>query len=185
MTARQNLSRLVRRFARDRRAMGAVEFAMVTPFLLTLYLGGSQLSMALTIDRKVDNAAATINDLITQSNTTNTASIAGLMNVAKSILTPYDLAPLRTRITQVKIDDKGIAKVDWDYPTGGLPKLAKGSIFKLPTDFSSFPDRYLVVAQTSYTYTPVAGYFITGSIQMGGTTYLNPRNGTRIDCTDC
>lgn len=182
MAALHRSLRLIRSFARDRRAMGAVEFAMVTPFLLTLYLGGSQLSMALTINRKVQQAASTINDLVTQSEELKASQIQGLVNVASSIMIPYDLAPLSIKITQVSIDAKGLQKIDWEYPPN---KGAKGKTFTLPSDFASLRDRFVVVAETRYTYTPVAGYFITGTIPMGGTSYLNPRNGTKVSCSDC
>lgn len=172
-------------FARDRRAMGAVEFALIAPFLLVLYLGGSQLSMALTMNRKVQHVASTINDLVTQSETITKSEVEGLLNVASSIMTPYDLGPLGISVTQVVIDDKGISKVDWNYANANMPKLAKGQLFPLPAEFKQFPSSFVIVSQTKYTFTPVAGYFITGTIPMGGTSYLKARNSASVGCKDC
>lgn len=177
--------RLARTFARDRRAMGAVEFALITPFLLTLYLGGSQLSMALTIDRKVENVGNTVNDLVSQLTTKTDADLAGIFNIASSIMAPYDMGPLGIQVTQVAIDGNGIGRVDWDFAGAGKPKLAKGTIVALPGSFKSLTNRFLVMSRTSYAYAPVAGYFITGTIQMGGTSYLDPRNNSMIECKDC
>lgn len=175
----------VRDFARDRRAMGAVEFALITPFLMFLYLGGSQISMALTINRKVQHVASTINDLVTQSNTTTVDQIKGLINVATSIMTPYDMTPLGITVTQVAIDANGLSKVDWSVPTANMPKLAKGALFPLPTDFKRFPNSFVIVAKTTYTFTPAAGNFVTGPISMGGTSYLKARNGDSVACSGC
>ena len=45
--------RPVRRLLRDKRGISAVEFAMLLPLMVTLYLGGVEVSQAVAIDRKV------------------------------------------------------------------------------------------------------------------------------------
>ena len=43
----------LRRLASDQRGVSAVEFAMLLPLMLTLYLGGVEVSQGISIDRKV------------------------------------------------------------------------------------------------------------------------------------
>src|SRR5262249_34725949 len=62
----RRLSRKLRRFARDKRGISAVEFAMLLPLMVTLYLGGVEVSQAVAIDRKVTLIARTVADLVAQ-----------------------------------------------------------------------------------------------------------------------
>ena len=50
--------RPIRRLLRDKRGISAVEFAMLLPLMVTLYLGGVEVSQAVAIDRKVTLVAA-------------------------------------------------------------------------------------------------------------------------------
>ena len=60
------LGRLVaalRRIAADRRAVSAVEFALLLPLMLTLFIGGNEVSQAMTIYRKISRTGSTLGDL--------------------------------------------------------------------------------------------------------------------------
>jgi Flp pilus assembly protein TadG len=48
----------------DTRAMAAVEFAIVVPFMLVLYVGGVELGNGLAIGVKVSETAHTVADLV-------------------------------------------------------------------------------------------------------------------------
>ena len=51
---------------RERDGVSAVEFALILPFMLTLYLGGSELGDGMAIQFKATLAARTVADLATQ-----------------------------------------------------------------------------------------------------------------------
>lgn len=55
------------RFARDERAISAVEFSIIFPFLLILMLGGIQLVVFTNAVRKVELAASTMSEMISQA----------------------------------------------------------------------------------------------------------------------
>ena len=56
----------MRRFARDREGVSAIEFAILLPFMLTLYIGGVELGNGLAIQFKSTLAARTVADLASQ-----------------------------------------------------------------------------------------------------------------------
>ena len=59
-------SKLVARFGGDERGISAVEFALLLPLMVTLYLGTVEVSQGVAIDRKVTLTARTVADLASQ-----------------------------------------------------------------------------------------------------------------------
>jgi len=57
------IAKPVRRLARDERGVSAVEFAMLLPLMLTLYLGAVEISQGIAADRKVTLVSRTVADL--------------------------------------------------------------------------------------------------------------------------
>ena len=55
------------RFARDRRGVSALEFALVAPMMITLYFGCVEVSDGVAVDRKVSLTSATLANLVAQS----------------------------------------------------------------------------------------------------------------------
>jgi len=63
---RARTRRSLRRFLADKRGVSAIEFAMLLPLMVTLYLGGAEVSQAIAIDRKMTLVARTLADLTSQ-----------------------------------------------------------------------------------------------------------------------
>ena len=68
------------RFAQDRRGVSAVEFAMLLPLMLTLYLGTVEISQGVGIDRKVTLTTRTVADLASQVSSINNADMTNMLN---------------------------------------------------------------------------------------------------------
>src|SRR6266508_705434 len=81
-------------FARDRRGVSAVEFAMVLPLMLTLYLGAVEVSQGIGIDRKVTLTTRTVADLASQVSSINNADMTNLLNATASVIAPFDQSQL-------------------------------------------------------------------------------------------
>ena len=174
--------------AKDRRGVSAVEFALVLPFLAMLYMMGSDTSMWVSVNRKIHNASATIDDLVTQSEGMTSNELDALMNVTASLVEPYDQNDVFLRVTQVKIDGNGKQTVDWTRsrnPMSGYAVIKKGDPYTLPADFKAERNLYVIVTEAYFDFYPVGGYGLTGPIRMGETSYLYPRIGTSITCSGC
>jgi Flp pilus assembly protein TadG len=76
------------RFAKDERGVSALEFAMVLPLMVTLYLGGVAVSQGISIDRKVTLASRTVADLTSQVSNVTPADVTELLKAAGAILPP-------------------------------------------------------------------------------------------------
>jgi Flp pilus assembly protein TadG len=169
------------RFARDVRALSAVEFALILPLMVTLFLGGTELSQAIAVKRKAVLVNRTVADLVAQDSTITTAEMNAIFGASAQVVAPYSSANLKIVVSQVQVDSNGVAKIyQWSraYQTTAR---AVDSTVTLPTGLN-IPNTYLIMAETSYTYTPPIGYTITGQISLTDTMYLRPRLTTTVTC---
>ena len=58
------ISKLLQRFVKEERAIAAVEFALILPLMLLMYLGTAEGSRLFIMDRKVAVVAGSIGDLV-------------------------------------------------------------------------------------------------------------------------
>lgn len=170
----------LRRFIRERRGVSAVEFALIMPILITLFLGGTELTQGITIKRKVTIATRTIGDLVSQSTTISDDELTAIFDATTSVLAPYPDGPLKMTISNIYIDADGKASVVWSAGyNGGATSRKAGDVVTLPDGLNAFGETSLLWAETEYTYTPTIGYVISGSIDLKDKLYLRPR------LTDC
>ena len=158
---------------RDERGMSAVEFALLLPLLITLYLGGVEVSQGITIDRKVTLVARTVADLSSQVASISNSDMTNILAASTSVLAPYKTTNLKVTVTQVTIDGNGAAKVDWSDTKNGSAR-AVGSTVTLPTALN-VNNSSLIWSEVSYDYTPAVGYVITGTMTLKDQIYMRPR----------
>lgn len=193
-------SRNVRRFVDSNRAVAAIEFAMIMPVLLILFLGSFDAGNAITVYAKVRAAtyslAAITNQYGNGSNpnypTISTTTMTAITGAASAILAPYSSSPITLVISQIKATSSSAAAVSWSYsPTSGAALTQAPA---LPSSFAanscngSYPC-YFILASVSYSFTPMFGAFLTGPITLSDSLYTTPRvstcviyNGTPSSC---
>jgi Flp pilus assembly protein TadG len=168
-----------RQFAADRRAVSALEFALILPILLSLYFGTVELGEALTIKRKVTHVTSSVGDLVTQSKTITSADMSNFFDAAESIIVPYNVNNLKMTVSAIKIDANGDAKVKWSRTRNGTALTKDDPYLNLPAGVNQ-ADTFLITAKVSYDYTPMIGYLLTGSFTFEDQFYLRPRQGNEI-----
>jgi Flp pilus assembly protein TadG len=163
----------LRAFARDDTAAAAVEFAMLTPFLVLLLFGGIDITEAVTARRKAEQTASTLSDLVAQMKCVDNTYMNNTFELGAAIMVPLDASKLKSTISSVMVDGAGTAKVSWSVAKNTSGR-ATGSSFNLPAGLKT-PNTSLVVAEATYDYKPVVGYAITGTLTMQDTTFTLPR----------
>lgn len=167
----------------DRRAAALIEFAITLPVLLMLFVGGYQLSDAITAQRKVTIMTRAVADLTSQYRTLRVAELDGLMEASTQILTPYATQPVRLRVTQITVDSKGQAfRIDWSrarndfaFPKGDYPS------WFIPPAYRR-PNMVFIITQSSYRYDSVLpNYFDT--VTFSDVLWLLPRRSATITLT--
>ncbi len=180
MTAVANrLARRLCRFGRDCRGVSAVEFAMLLPVMVTLYLGSVEVSQGIATDRKVTLTAHALADLSTQFANIADSDMTNILNASSAIVAPYAVANLQAVVSQLAIDSKGNATVSWSDATSNGTVRAPGSAVTIPPALAT-PNSYLILAEATYNYNPIFGYVLTGTLTLKDQIYMQPRQSVCV-----
>lgn len=179
---------LLRKFVRRETGVAAVEFALIVPVMLSVYIGCSEAAALLTADRKVQSVAGAVGDLVARSNKMITETqIKDYFEAAKSIMVPYDVSALVQTVTAVSVSADRKATVVWSVRyTGGtllktVPEHAVGSAYKLPAEMIDIASGQTVIAaETSYGYTPLLGMVFKNEMDLRRSALFMPRFGGTI-----
>lgn len=192
----QNLSRtkfaaiklrhLLAGFHKEAKGVAALEFALIAPILLLLFLGTLEISLAIAVDRKISRISSAVADLITQSQTLSSQEIEDIMDIADNIMFPYDDVP-RIVVTGIEIKS-GAAKVVWSQARNGGVVKTVGSNYTVPETIKT-DGTFLVAATVDTTHKPAfkfIGYkdgelsFSEAAIELGEEIFLRPRIGDAV-----
>jgi Flp pilus assembly protein TadG len=176
------LMRALRRFVRDKRGLGAVEFAMTAPFMILLYIGGAQLMDAISAYRKVVQADRTLADVTTQYVSVTPTDLDNIITGAKQVMAPFPNNSASMIITEIAFDNNRVPSIVWSRSNDGTTlKLAD---LKLSNDISQ-PGSYIVLSQIIYRYKPSVAAKLVGPLTFTDHIYMNPRRSNSVDCPLC
>ncbi|HEX7791566.1 MAG TPA: TadE/TadG family type IV pilus assembly protein [Afipia sp.] len=183
------LRTLIARFVRDSRGLAAVEFAFIAPLMLALTFGTIEISSGFGIDRKVTLTARTLSDLVSQGTKVTAVDISNFFKMGSAIMTPYPVnaTTMTQRISAVNIDAGKVARIAWSYNgTGTSSSVTVTSGYAANLIISTIPaallvpNTQLIWSEVTYTYTPVAGYFIRAAIPLSAQFFTRPRQSDTV-----
>ena len=162
------------RFARDRRGLAALEFALVAPLMILVLFGSVELTELLATNRRTENTTASIADVIARDTVVTDAELADLWQAASALMFPNSAAPLQMRVSCVQVQSATSAKVLWSEGTNGYTPRAKDSAMTLP-DGMMVPGTSVIVSESSYNYVPPIGVFLDLAFDLKQIDYRRPR----------
>lgn len=191
---------LLRRFSSDRKGAAAVEFAIIAPLLITLYLGTMEISRGLQVNKKVGRAASSVADLIAQidEGALDKATIESIMKIGKATLQPYNLTQPTIIATGISIDAAGNPTVSWSRQladtVASKPYVAGTAVTTVPIKLK-IASTFLIKVETKLEYRSVTSWSLAknksdasgayAGIDMSEVYYLRPRTGQSLICNDC
>ena len=128
---------ILRLFFRARAAVAAVEFAVIVPVALLLYVGAAEVADGVMTSRKVSNVTRTLVDLASQQPTSSqssstptppsavsAATLSALLSSSQTLLSPEPLGSLKMTLTAIDVRNTvlGIccnATVRWSFTQNG------------------------------------------------------------------
>ena len=171
---------------RDRRAVAAVEFALLLPLMITMFVGGNEISQALAIFRKVGHTSSTLGDLVAQeADGLVTTELTDILAASSSVMTPYSASSAKMIVSAVKYTTSGGFKVCWSraqndtaWTAGSAPPVT------IPTGIVT-DGQQVIVTHVSYTYTSAFSTIMTdilgsSSITLSDISYFRPRVTTSV-----
>jgi Flp pilus assembly protein TadG len=177
----RSMARLQRRFIASTRGIAAVEFGMVLPVLVLLFLASIDAGRAVAIYMKLRAAAYTLDAITNQYTTLASADLSTITGVTLDVLAPYSTTPAVLTVSQISVNSSTNATVSWSYSLNGTA-LTQGATVNVPSGLSSCSSYpcYLIFAQVSYAYTPLFGYFTPSAINLSDSLFVTPRNSECI-----
>ena len=193
----------IKRFAKDRGGVAAIEFAFMVPILVCLYLGSMEVGQAIEANKKVGRIASMVGDLTTQQQAVTASSVKSIMEIGAATIRPYNRSVPTIKVTAIEISDEAAPKAVEVWWRTLLPNgSTSGGISTTKVPNPALPatlnvrNSFLIRVETTMTYKLVLTYteerasrfglgrFFDG-ISMSETYYLRPRMSDKITCGDC
>lgn len=173
--------RRLQQFRDDIRAVAAVEFALILPLLLTLYLGTIEAATLYSADHKVATVASTMADLVSREKAEiSTATLDTYFEAAETIMHPYATTGLEQVVSLLSIDAEGVATVKWSRAHGAEAGRDAESAFPLEAtskinELARGAGGWLVASEITYPHQPLFGLILSGTVTLKHTEYFLPR----------
>jgi Flp pilus assembly protein TadG len=177
----------IRKFWRNGEAVAAVEFALILPLLLTLYLGTVEGAQLYAADRKVATVAGTVADLVSRAKLVVTeAQVDDYFVAATNIMKPSAIDTLGQIVSVISIDEDGVATVQWSEAYGAAEAYEEDAEYSLDPDseisqLAQNSEGLLVVGEATYPYVPLTGFGLTSTVNLRHVEFFLPRRPGGID----
>lgn len=175
----------IKAFRRARSGVAALEFALILPVMLTLYIGGVEVTDGLIAKRKVSHAASAIADLVAQdTQIADSAEMADIFAAGSAIMAPFSATSLKVAVIGIAVDADKKATVSWSQVLNGATCAKKGTSVTVPVGLAT-AGSFLVLVKAEYPYTPELGYVLSGTIDLKEGFYQQSRSGKAITGPSC
>ena len=163
----------------NREGVAAIEFALIAPIMIALYVGLAEISLLVTADRKVSHATSVTGDLATQVEALDTVEIENILQATIAVLDVNfaNASYLTVDMTSYEVDSSG------NTQQIGYAKLGSG--LTTPFDASGINSTLLnqtsglVVTRIVYNYRSPSREFV-GTPTLSETFMLKPRKSSTI-----
>lgn len=165
------------------RAVAVVEFALIVPLMLVLYIGSVEVSQGIAADRKLATVAGAMGDLVAQtSGRLPTATLNDYFTAAEALMLPFDGGRVRQTIAIVYVAPDGTTQIAQSRSHNGGTPHVPGQPYALPAEITAIArDTHVVVSEASFVYTPLLGHVVRLPIGLSKQFFFLPRHGTRIE----
>lgn len=172
-------SGLFRRLGGDERGVSVLEFALIAPVMITLYLGMTEFCLGFMAQKRMGHVSAIVADLVSQQKTVTNADLDAIFDVGNVIMKPFPTTSLHQRVSHVTRLN-GVDTINWSRSDG----ITGDSSFTVPADLIG-NNQSVVVAEVTYTYDSPADFMLGDGVQFSHVYFLLPRHVQQIPCTDC
>lgn len=164
----------LRRFRRAKSGLAALEFALIAPMMIFLLLGTVELVDSLGADRRTENVAASISDVVSRDTEITDSERDGLWSAVNVLVFPETGANMDLRVTSVMISSATSAKVTWSEAHNHFAPLAVNASVTLPSEMM-VPGTSVIMTEATDHYTPPLNILFNGQFALSHTAYRRSR----------
>lgn len=174
MRTRFSLQRTLARFARAKAGLAAVEFAALAPMMMIMLFGSVDLLDMLHANRRAQNTAASLADVVARDTAVTNEEVAGLWAATNLLMFPNDGAVLQVRVTSVRVTSASSAEVVWSEGRGMTPLTVGTPVADLPDQMMQ-PGSSLIWTETILPYSSPLGFLNDGVSNLSHSAYRRSR----------
>ena len=180
----QNLSpkRLSRTFRENDEGVASIEFAIIAPIMIAMYLGLAEVAAAISVDRRISHGTNVAGDMATQQPEILLADIEEVVSAALRVMDIGDISNV-----SMDIESFILPAVDEAPESRGRIRVNRSV-----GNFSNFDAATLdtqilnansgvVVTRVNYKYTPIEVRFFDSQITLDETFLLKPRRSDVVE----
>jgi Flp pilus assembly protein TadG len=168
----------------DQSGIAAVEFALILPIMLLLFLGSFETTNLVLAYMKLEASAETAADLVAQTRVNTvlqSTDFTNITNAAKQVLSPLPTSGVLLKIAFASVTyNTGSAVIDWHtevnsatpITTANIPNNA--SLANLGNQASGSTDSVIIVTLT-YSYSSPSTYMLSSSYTLTESAFNRPR----------
>ncbi|MDE1915672.1 MAG: pilus assembly protein [Sphingomonadales bacterium] len=138
---------MLRRLRHETGGIALVEFAIVLPVIIMLFVGSFLISDMISCYRKVTSTTRALADLVSRSVSPSagqsTSTITTYLSSAQLVMTPYSAAATTVQISNLRMCDATHAYVVWSQAQTGstsqTPSLTAGTVVTIPANLVTSP----------------------------------------------
>jgi Flp pilus assembly protein TadG len=170
--------------ARNRSGTALIEFAVVMPILLVLFLASYETANLLIADFKLEAAAEAAADLVGQTTVNEvlqSTDLTNISNAAAQVMTPLPTNSSQLQIAYASVTySTGTAVIDWHLEVNGATAISIGSLpngataANLGSQTSGSVDS-VIVARLTYAYTSPFSYLLHSAYTLTESSFNRPR----------
>ena len=173
-----------RNLQHDQSGLAAVEFAIILPIMLLLFLGSFETTNLVLAYMKLEASAETAADLVAQTKVNTilqSTDFTNITNAAKQVLTPLPTSGTLLKIAYASVTyNTGSAVIDWHtevnsatpITTANIPNNA--SLANLGNQTNGSTDSVIVVTLT-YSYSSPFVFLLSSSYTLTESAFNRPR----------
>jgi Flp pilus assembly protein TadG len=167
-----------RGFARNADGVAAVEFAIIFPFMLALYLGSIEVGNGIAVQFKVALATRTVADVASQYPSINNSTMTSILGAAATIVAPYSASNMVVTISEITTNSGGQGTITWSDSLNGTAHTVGQSV-ALPAALQ-IANTSMIWGEVTYPYQPSFGYVLSGTINIYQSSFFYPRLSTSV-----
>lgn len=163
----------------------SVEFAMILPLLLAMYLGMAASVIGIETKSKLGSVAESMGGLTGRTTSVTDADLLNFLSASGLLMSPYKATPVKIRMGSIARDKNGVSKKCWGVSLSNastpptITTIQPPDLTELALTDDLMPSKTtLLVVEASYVYKSPAGFF--PDITLVQKYYVRPRTSSEV-----